>query len=399
MESTERNKPPRVPPRGLTQARVNRLRPSTVRKEHRDDKVKGLLVRQQKTSVTYMAATDVYHGGVRKTLKKSLGTTDELSLKDARLKAQRWIAEQRTNGRAVVADDPTLADGWALFQEHLAKQERAPSTVKQYRYCIEGVLGDALKRRLSALALDPSWAVERHEHITRTRGHQVANHTLRALRAVYNRTRAMHPHLPPNNPVAAVVFNKERKRSDAIEYPGEAAEWLQAARQIRHPVKRVLLPFALLTGARPTGEVVAARWEDVDLDRRSLFVPKPKVRGQQYHIPLSDPMLDLLREARDAGAMMHAENAKTFVFPGATKTGHIAAARHPGLKSGHALRRTYESQSVAAQIDFRLVRVLTGREPKTMSERYFSSESMWAELLAAQERMSAHLLLHSQESD
>lgn len=212
--------------------------------------------------------------------------------------------------------------------------------MKQYRYGIEDVFGDALKRRLSALALDPTWAVERHEHITRTRGHQVANHTLRALRAVYNHTRARHPSLPSNNPVAAVMFNKENQRSDALAYLDEAAEWFKTVAAIDQPVRRVLLPFTLLTGARG-GEIVRARWEHIDWDRQALALPTPKVRSQPYHVPLSEPMLGLLRDAREAGALMHARNAQEWVFLAESKTGHVAGARHPGIKCGHHLRRTY----------------------------------------------------------
>lgn len=52
----------------------------------------------------------------------------------------------------------------------------------------------------------------------------------------------------------------------------------------------------LLSGMR-VSELLASRWENVDLDARSLFVPMSK-NGRSRHVPLSRAAIDVLREMK-----------------------------------------------------------------------------------------------------
>ncbi len=68
------------------------------------------------------------------------------------------------------------------------------------------------------------------------------------------------------------------------------------------------LRFAILTAAR-TGEVIGARWEEIDMEAGLWTIPAQRMKARRVHrVPLTDPVLGVLREVQGA----HAE----WVFPG-----------------------------------------------------------------------------------
>src|SRR3954452_10019443 len=69
------------------------------------------------------------------------------------------------------------------------------------------------------------------------------------------------------------------------------------------------LEFTLLTAAR-TGEVLEARWQEVELKTRLWTIPASRTKaGREHRVPLSDRALEILRGLADA-------RASEFVFPG-----------------------------------------------------------------------------------
>ena len=71
------------------------------------------------------------------------------------------------------------------------------------------------------------------------------------------------------------------------------------------------LEFALLTAAR-TGEVIGARWSEMDLVEKTWTLPAARMKvGREHRVPLSGRALAILQEMH---AHRHADEA--FVFPG-----------------------------------------------------------------------------------
>lgn len=69
------------------------------------------------------------------------------------------------------------------------------------------------------------------------------------------------------------------------------------------------LEFMLLTAAR-TGEVVGAKWDEVDLDSKVWTVPAERMKaGREHRVPLCGRAVDILRT-------MKAAQQNAFVFPG-----------------------------------------------------------------------------------
>ncbi len=388
------------PPRDLTERLVLGLpfadgRPYQVR----DSRLRGFYVNVGKTAKTYTVALDVKVGGVRKTRKQSFGRVGEISLKDARSAAQDWIAGNRTGRLATRTAEPTLRDSWRLMHEELGSRGRSPLTIRQYRYCLEDVLDEWLDVPLRELAENPVWARERHRRITRERGSTVANHTMRCLRATYRNARRVHLSLPPDHPCIAVLFNEDRRRNDALDGDG-LRDWFGQLAELKNPVRRAFHLFMLLSGVRGHALMVA-RWEDLDVTGRRLHIPEPKGGAKRaYDVPLSRPILRVLNQAKRAGAMLHPEQARTWIFPSETQAGHMNAPKEqhrPTFAFGNTLRRTYRTQAVKAEINPLLVKVLLNHKiGSDVHDGYFSIPSMFRELLAAQEKPSRHLMSHAE---
>ncbi len=75
------------------------------------------------------------------------------------------------------------------------------------------------------------------------------------------------------------------------------------------------LEFLILTAAR-TGEVIGARWREMDMDNAVWTVPADRMKaGREHRVPLTEPALAILREmalARDP----EDEAGEGYVFPG-----------------------------------------------------------------------------------
>lgn len=81
------------------------------------------------------------------------------------------------------------------------------------------------------------------------------------------------------------------------------------------------LEFALLTAAR-TGEVVAAKWDEIDLSNKIWTVPAERMKaGKEHRVPLCSRAMEILRT-------MKAAQQNDYVFPG------HSIMRHPHLSTG-----------------------------------------------------------------
>jgi integrase len=73
------------------------------------------------------------------------------------------------------------------------------------------------------------------------------------------------------------------------------------------------LEFAILTAAR-TGEVIGARWNEIDLLDKTWTVPATRMKAHKEHrVPLSARALAILDEMHP---LRHAEAGEAYVFPG-----------------------------------------------------------------------------------
>ena len=100
------------------------------------------------------------------------------------------------------------------------------------------------------------------------------------------------------------------------------------------------LEFTILTAAR-TGEVIGAKWSEIDLAGRTWTVPSSRMKaGREHRVPLSDRAIAILDGLPREGE---------YVFPGTTKGSSIsnmsmdAVLRRMGYKDGRATVHGFRS--------------------------------------------------------
>lgn len=77
----------------------------------------------------------------------------------------------------------------------------------------------------------------------------------------------------------------------------------------RNAVAALALEFCILTAAR-SGEVLGARWTEIDLDKEVWTIPANRMKaGREHRVPLPDPAVAILKRLAET-------NTGDFVFPG-----------------------------------------------------------------------------------
>ena len=402
---------PRTDPRKLTEAFVKALplgRSCLVR----DTKVTGLMIAVNKSSKSYKVQRDLWQGqrGRRtlvKTVRHTLGSADDLTLEDARHKAEDII---RLIKRGIDPNAPNAeqkADGWTvatLFDEYAADMRK--------RECSERTIEDMLARRdrylgdwkgLPLTSLTRSLVRSKHHELSDKRGKVTANHVMREFRAAYNLALRVidNPDLLPDNPVKAVTFNKER-RKNAVILPEDLPDWWQKIQTLPNPLRRTMHELGLFSGLRP-GTLVSLRREWVKLDERAISIPKMK-SGRSFDLPLSANMVGIVQRALDLSNTLFPK--AEWLFPsraakddpkGGTLKGQVIATqvwREKSLPSetGHLLRHTYRTIAQREQIDKFEARLLLDHSVPGIDGVYIHERALFDRLLAAQERMSAAIV-------
>lgn len=161
-------------------------------------------------------------------------------------------------------------------------------------------------------ALEPIWAVK-PETASRVRGRIEAvldYATARGWRSGENPARwrgHLANLLPARRRVAAV------KHYAAMPWQEVAAFMATLPAMEPNSMASLALRFAILTAAR-TGEVLGARWAEIDMQGATWTVPAERMKaGHLHRVPLSETALDVLRAVE---AIRPTPDANTYVFPG-----------------------------------------------------------------------------------
>jgi integrase len=143
---------------------------------------------------------------------------------------------------------------------------------------------------------------------------------------------------------------------------------------------RTMILVAMRTGMRQ-GEILALRWEDVDLKagritvrraicKGAISVPKS---GKGREIPLGDEVLAALKAHRHLrGELVFCELAGGMLTPGAVKHPLWRACRKAGIRliGWHCLRHTFASHLVMRGVPLKVVQELLGHATMNMTLRY-----------------------------
>lgn len=393
-------------PRRLTEGYIRSLdyngRPFTVR----DTAVTGLLVQINQRSKSYKIQRDLYVGerGRRqllKTVRCTIGTTDVVSLDDARTRAQELIAlvKRGIDPNAKPEDKPISPDAWTVrrMYDEYAADMRA-------RDCAERTIESMLDRRdrllkgwldLPITEIKRSTARERHKELTRESGKRSANMVFKDFRAAFNLAIkvADDPDAIGDNPVKAVTFNKERS-SNRVIMPDDLPDWWERVQAIPNPIRRDMHVFGLLSGLRP-GTLVSLRREWVNLSERAIVIPRMK-SGRSFALPLSGYMVDVVKRVMAAGDLLFP--GSPWLFPTRSNDGREVIAtqvwKEKTLPSetGHILRHTYRTVAQRAGIDRIDARLMLDHAVPGIDGVYIHEKALFDRLLETQDKMTEHLL-------
>ncbi|MEP5374317.1 MAG: tyrosine-type recombinase/integrase [Hyphomicrobiales bacterium] len=123
------------------------------------------------------------------------------------------------------------------------------------------------------------------------------NRRLILLRYIYNlAVRDWEVPGVPGNPTHGVALLEENNKKERYITKEELKRLYDAVRLSQNKMLSYIVPMLVVTGARK-GEVLNARWEDFDLNRRQWRVPKAK-SGQTRYIPLGENALRVIDAVR-----------------------------------------------------------------------------------------------------
>ena len=355
----------------LTEKAIARLRaPTGTGKQiaYWDDTLRGfgVLCSGVSNKKSYIVQRDLPN---HKTRRITLGSVAELSQDAARQKARETLQVMRggTDPKELVRSEVTLRSALDNYLKARVDYLR-PASVRSYTDAVHKHLADWLdtplrsitremvETKLGEIARKIAAARKsvRENSLTdepqNGNGHATANGTMRALKVIYNFARSRSPNKPlPENPVQlkGLWFHVE-PRTRNIADAGELRKFYEAVtdkKVLPNEVHRDYLLLLLYTGFR-RNEAAALRWDEVDLPKRIIRLPRERVKGKhKLELPMSDLVHGLLVARRQLG------NAQ-WVFPANSKSGHLEEPKFPlravadatGITiSAHDLRRTFAS--------------------------------------------------------
>ena len=152
----------------------------------------------------------------------------------------------------------------------------------------------------------------------------------------------------------------------------------EETQRLRHAIEnspnkqlKNIVALLLLTGARKR-ELLDARWEDVDLERRNWRIPMSK-SGKPRHVPLSNAVIDLLKDLpKWSGCPYVVPNPKTLNPYNSIQCSWNTARENAGLKDVrmHDLRHSMASNMVNSGRSIYEVSKILGHSQIKTSQRY-----------------------------
>jgi integrase len=204
--------------------------------------------------------------------------------------AAQWSATLATYAEPIIGSLPVQAIDTALVMQVLEQEIRdAPDKPGATLWTVRPETAGRLRGRIESI-LD--WA------------------KVRGFRNGENPAR-WRGHLDKLLPARAKVHRVEHHA--ALPY-AELPDFMMELRRQQGVAARAL-EFAILTAARP-GEVIYARWGEIDLATKLWTVPAGRMKaGKDHRVPLSARAIAILEEMKPLGDARSAEG-QAYVFPG-----------------------------------------------------------------------------------
>ena len=310
----------------------------------------------------------------------------------------QWQAQVRKKGfplQTKTFETKAGAEAWARATEHEMDQGLFVSRAEAE----STTLGELLQRYLTEITPSKKGADPESARIRLLLRHPLANRFVAGIRGVdiaryrderlrkvssatVKRDLVIVSHLfetarrewgiQVHNPVRDIKLPPHSRARDRRLQPGcggeegEEKRLLDACLEARNPYLLSVVRLALETAMRQ-GELVALRWENVDLTRRIAHLPDTK-NGEARTVPLSGTSVEILRTLPRS---LHGQ-----VFPGLTteavKRAFARATRRAGIEDlhFHDLRHEATTRLFERGLNIMEVATITGHKDLRMLRRY-----------------------------
>lgn len=315
--------------------------------------------------------------------QKKVADFPAVSVKSAREQAAALLQAVRSDGAAVLDAGrerracPTLAE---FVRERYLPHVK---TTKRSWHTDESILRNHLlpalgTRRLAEITLDDMQCFYRAD-LARGAARGSANRRIILMRYLFNLAIKWGTPGVTHNPAREVELVDPQNTRERFLCSEEMVRLQEAVESSPNKLLRFIVPALLLTGLRKR-EVLDARWEHIDFEARTWFVPHTK-SGKPRTVQLSDALVALLRSVprRDEGEA-GAEAGAQWVFA-SPKTGKPfvsifyawdTARKKAGLPEVrmHDLRHTFASLLINSSYELYDVMSALGHTQMRTTMRY-----------------------------
>lgn len=192
------------------------------------------------------------------------------------------------------------------------------------------------------------------------------------------------------NPVRGVPRKKFDNARERYLSAAEAKRLLEACQRSYNPQLKAIVSLLLYTGARKS-ELLQAKWEHVDMERRSWLIPDSKT-GKARRIPLSGPAVQVIENLIEIpGCPWLLPNPETLKPYSTIKRAWATArteAKLPGLRI-HDLRHSAASFMINSGVDLFAVGRILGHadHQSTMRYAHLANDTLMAAVEAGAAKM------------
>ena len=198
-----------------------------------------------------------------------------------------------------------------------------------------------------------------------------ANRLMIMMRYIFNLALRWEVPGVKDNPTKNVPLMPENNKRERYLSPEEARVLYAAVCQSENPMLQYIVPMLILTGARKR-EVLDARWEDFDWDRRQWRIPTTKL-GKPRHVPISDGVMSLLgsvpRVQGGEYVFANPSTGKPFVSTFVAWNTARTRAGMPEVRM-HDLRHSFASLLINAGRSLYEVQTILGHTQIKTTQRY-----------------------------
>lgn len=249
-----------------------------------------LEVRSSQTATYYLR----YQGVRGATRLLKIGDSRDLSLAQARQMADKYrsmiaMGEDPASERSELKQVPTVYDfihkSYLPFVEGYKRSWKCDLGL--LRKHIEPVWGKKYLDQITKADIISLFAKHRTTHVPGS-----CNRLLILLRYMFSLAKKWEIPAIKSNPTEGIPLMKEDNQRERFLTSEEAQILYEELKHSDNKMLQYIVPMLILTGARKR-EVLDARWEDFDFERRSWRIHTTKL-GRPRYVPLSDGVISLL---------------------------------------------------------------------------------------------------------